>query len=167
MRHSTTAIHLCGRIERIPGGTRQNDGLGTGLRGAYGRDICVYTMAWCSVVTSRTRQPPTARVPSPSPHWQLQWQRHLMSSVPSRNFERARVNSSRVLTRTCSLHFVGPDLSCMACARGRGPRGASADFSTTCSQGPSAAGDISAGTSASARGHWCQQWHSGTLRSIA
>ena len=27
------------RIERIPGGTRQNDGLETGLGGAYGRDI--------------------------------------------------------------------------------------------------------------------------------
>ena len=33
--------NLCGWIERMPGGTRQNDGLETGLGAAYGRDISV------------------------------------------------------------------------------------------------------------------------------
>ena len=32
--HSRGMCHLCGWIERIPGGTRQNDGLGTGIMGA-------------------------------------------------------------------------------------------------------------------------------------
>ena len=34
---------MCGWIERIPGGTRQSDGLETGLGGAYGREISVPT----------------------------------------------------------------------------------------------------------------------------
>ena len=37
--------HLCGWTERIPGGTRKNDGLETGLGGAYGREISVVTAA--------------------------------------------------------------------------------------------------------------------------
>ena len=38
-----TAIlcHLCGWIERIPGGTQRNDGQETGLGGACGREIGV------------------------------------------------------------------------------------------------------------------------------
>ena len=35
------SCHLRGWIERIPGGTRQNDGLETGIMGGYGRDISV------------------------------------------------------------------------------------------------------------------------------
>ena len=35
--------HLCGRIERIPGGTRQNDGQETGIVGAAATRIAWYT----------------------------------------------------------------------------------------------------------------------------
>ena len=33
--------HLCGWMARIPGGTRQHDGLETGIMGGYGREIGV------------------------------------------------------------------------------------------------------------------------------
>ena len=41
---------MCERIERIRWGTRQNDGLETGLGGAYGREISLVILEGYSLV---------------------------------------------------------------------------------------------------------------------
>ena len=46
---------MCEWIERIPEGTRQNDGLETGLRGAYGRETSVVTTVSLSMTRAHYR----------------------------------------------------------------------------------------------------------------
>ena len=50
MVRQPTLWHSCGWIERIPGGTRQNDGLETGIMGGYGRKINVATRASADIM---------------------------------------------------------------------------------------------------------------------